>query len=216
MLGKGIGMERPSWNKLVFSCLPAALLLLAGMAALDLYREPFRASLQAGEDPLVIQGRRLYTQLRCQYCHRIKGRGGKVGPALDNVGFTRTRQWLADHFRDPGKFSKGSKMAQIPLKDDEVKALTAYMNSLGGRTFSPEARVLYLAYCANCHRMNDSGGFKGPDLTYEGEFRDVDFIANRIRDPLLMKPDSTMPSFGRTLTEAQIKDLAVYVFRSGN
>lgn len=175
----------------------------------------FTSGLQAAEDPLVIQGRRLYTYVRCQYCHRIKGRGGTVGPALDNIGFTRTQEWLADHFRNPRKLSDGSKMPQVPLKDDQVKALTAYMNSLGGRTFTKEAPVLYLALCSNCHRMNDVGGLKGPDLTYEGQFRDVDFIQNWVKNPLLLKPATTMPGFGRMLTDAQIKDLAVYVFRGG-
>lgn len=172
--------------------------------------------LQAAEDPLVIQGRRLYTQVRCQYCHRIKGRGGTVGPALDNVGFTRTREWLADHFRDPQNLSKGSKMPLVPLTDDQVKALTAFMNSLGGRTFTKEASVLYLAYCSSCHRMNNIGGLKGPDLSYEGQFRDIDFIQSWVKNPISLKPTTTMPSFGRMLTDAQIKDLAIYVFRGGH
>ncbi len=49
-------------------------------------------------DPLVMNGRQLYRDLRCDYCHRLKGRGGNVGPALDNVGFRRTKEWMADHF----------------------------------------------------------------------------------------------------------------------
>ncbi len=195
--------------------LVVVVILLVGITADSSWKESSGTGLQAAENPLVIQGRRLYTQFHCEYCHRLKGRGGTVGPALDNVGFRRTTEWLSDHFQNPQKLSKGSQMARIPLKDDQVKALTAFMNSLGGRTFTPEAPTLFVQYCSSCHRMNDIGVPTTVDLSNEGQFRDIDFIQNRIKDPLQMKPTTTMPSFGRVLTDAQIKDLAVYIFRGG-
>lgn len=208
-------MGKQAWPKTLLLSLPAAIVVLAGVTAVESWRESPSASLQAAENPLVVQGRRLYTEVRCNYCHRLKGRGGLVGPALDNVGFRRTTAWLADHFRNPQKVTKGSQMALIPLKDDQVKALTEFMNSLGGRVFTPEAPRLYLQYCASCHRMNDVATSTMNDLSNEGQYRDVDFIQSFIRNPLQMKPNSTMPSFGRVLTDAQIKDLAVYVVRGG-
>jgi ubiquinol-cytochrome c reductase cytochrome b subunit len=37
-------------------------------------------------DPTVMQGAHLFHQMACQYCHSIKGLGGKVGPDLTFVG----------------------------------------------------------------------------------------------------------------------------------
>src|ERR1019366_2783593 len=65
------------------------------------------------KDPLVLKGKQLYADLRCFYCHKLKGRGGTVGPALDNVGFRRTQEWMAHHFRDPKEVSQGTKMIKL-------------------------------------------------------------------------------------------------------
>lgn len=83
------------------------------------------------KDPLIMEGKRLFTDLHCQYCHSLNGRGGTVGPALDEVGLRRNRDWLAAHFRDPKKVTPNTKMPNFNLLDGEVEALVAYMSSLG-------------------------------------------------------------------------------------
>jgi mono/diheme cytochrome c family protein len=209
-----------SMNKKISSYLTAALLavlaVMVGMAVrASGQATPTIPPLQKG-NPFVAQGRTLYRQERCNYCHRLKGHGGSIGPALDDVGFRRTTGWLADHFRNPQKVSKNSKMAVIPLKDDQVKSLTAYMNSLGGRVFSSKAPDLFQQYCTSCHKINGIGiNPAAQDLSNEGEFRDVDFLNSYIQDPVKLNPNSRMPGFQNRLTKAQIKDLAIYVMRGG-
>ncbi len=84
-------------------------------------------------DPAVVAGRALYEGLGCAGCHRVHGEGGAVGPDLSYVGETRTRDWLIQHFRDPQSTSPGSIMPKVPLKEQELDDLTAYMLSLRKR-----------------------------------------------------------------------------------
>ncbi|MBI4051974.1 MAG: c-type cytochrome [Elusimicrobia bacterium] len=84
----------------------------------------------AEKNPVVFTGRRLYRNLNCGYCHKINGKGGAVGPALDKVAGEKAEEWLTKHFRDPQMVSPGSTMPKLELRDDEIHALTAYILSL--------------------------------------------------------------------------------------
>jgi cytochrome c2 len=129
------------------------------------------------KDPLITEGKRLFTDLHCQYCHSLNGQGGSVGPALDEVGLRRNRDWLAAHFRDPKKVTPGTKMPNFNLLDGEVEALVAYMSSLGGGSFSAQAPRLFEENCATCHKFHGVGEDIGPDLSHIGQGRDADYIA---------------------------------------
>lgn len=41
---------------------------------------------------------------RCGACHIVQGRGGRVGPELTRVGSARSRGYLIESIREPGKF----------------------------------------------------------------------------------------------------------------
>ncbi len=163
---------------------------------------------------MVLNGKQLYRDLRCDYCHSLKGKGGTVGPALDNVGFRRTREWMSEHFRDPKTVTPGTEMANVKLSAGQVRALSAYMNSLGGYVYSPEAARLFQAHCATCHRL-DGGGAKPTDLSQEGRFRDMGFLIEYIRAPARMNAETKMGGYQGTLTRAQIKNLAAYLYQKG-
>ncbi|HVZ81544.1 MAG TPA: c-type cytochrome [bacterium] len=189
--------------------------LVQGRAIMDLNPGLSPTPTATPEDPKVVQGRRLYTQLNCSYCHRIQGVGGRVGPALDNVGFRRVPEWLFAHFREPQKTVADSKMVQIPISDQQALALTAYLRTLGGRTFSPEAPVLFKEHCSSCHSMEPGNGDHPLELGAEGRYRDLDFIRNYIRNPRKMNPKALMKPYEKVLTQAQVHDLAVYIFHGG-
>ncbi|MBI4249413.1 MAG: c-type cytochrome [Elusimicrobia bacterium] len=91
------------------------------------------AAAAAEKDPLVLAGRRLYRNLNCAYCHKLNARGGVVGPELDKVTGKKAEDWLTKHFRDPQAVSPGSSMPKLDLRDDEIRALVAYMKSLEKR-----------------------------------------------------------------------------------
>ncbi len=175
---------------------------------------PTPSNLPPKKDPLVLNGRLLYADLKCSYCHSLKGRGGTVGPALDNVGFRRTKEWMTDHFRNPKAITPGTKMAQIKLGAGQIRALVAYMNSLGGYTFTPQAAGLLREHCSKCHSLNQTGAFSN-DLSQEGRFRDMDFLMDYISDPAKMNGYAKMGSFKGVLTRAQIKDIAAYLYQQG-
>jgi mono/diheme cytochrome c family protein len=90
---------------------------------------------------LVLEGKELYAEKSCGACHRLGGRGGTLGPALDNEGAKTKHQlilanlkppytawdWHKAHFRDPGGVVEASQMKNPALSGPQILALTVYM-----------------------------------------------------------------------------------------
>jgi cbb3-type cytochrome c oxidase subunit III len=99
--------------------------------------------LPSDQIPLLSAGRKLYEQKSCGSCHKLNGRGGALGPALDNEGAKTKHQlimtflkpphttwaWQMAHFRDPGSVVQDSLMRNPTVTDREARALTVYMLS---------------------------------------------------------------------------------------
>jgi mono/diheme cytochrome c family protein len=97
--------------------------------------------------PKLALGRRLFVERGCQSCHKLGGRGGQLGPALDGIGWKTTHvlpmvnvqgeptlaSWISEHFDDPQRIVAGSQMPPPRLTPAENLALTVYMLSLQGR-----------------------------------------------------------------------------------
>jgi cbb3-type cytochrome c oxidase subunit III len=93
--------------------------------------------------PLLTVGMKLYQQKSCGSCHKLGGRGGALGPSLDNEGAKTkhqlimtnlkpphtTWQWHEAHFRDPGAVVADSQMRNPTVTRPEALALTVYMLS---------------------------------------------------------------------------------------
>ena len=191
----------------------AALLFVATLTVAGL-RSPLINPV-VEHDPLVAQGERIYRDMNCAYCHSIRGKGGSVGPQLDKVVGNTTEEWLIKHFRDPRAMSPGSTMPQLNLFDDEIKALTAYMKSIGAEPFTKDAKTLFADNCAVCHMVKGEGGEVGPDLSAIGSARDKAFLKMYIADPTKANPKSTMPAYAGQLTDVQIEDVARYLSSLG-
>ena len=199
-------LDRPFWTGL-------GVVALAGISWLTWqgYKSPMTNPV-VEKDPVASAGMRLYSDLRCAYCHSIAGKGGKVGPALDKVVGGEAEEWLAKHFRDPQAATPGSIMPKLNLLDDEIAALVAYMKSLGGGgPFTPEAPKLFAENCAACHKVGKEGGDVGPDLSLIGSARDKAFLKRYIGDPTTLNPSSAMPGFKGQLSDVQIEDLSRYL-----
>jgi mono/diheme cytochrome c family protein len=105
------------------------------------------SALPAGEGRLLREGMDLYAAKSCGSCHKLDGRGGTLGPALDNVGAKSKQQlpmvnvklphtaanWHLAHFRDPGGVVAGSQMKNMNLTPLQNQALTVYMLALRQR-----------------------------------------------------------------------------------
>ncbi len=85
----------------------------------------------AQTDPAqMAKGQKVYTDKKCALCHKIAGKGGKIGGDLSNVGAKRNAKWLRSFMKNPKAVNPKVKMAPFKGSDDELKALVAYMASL--------------------------------------------------------------------------------------
>lgn len=198
-------LDRKFWSGLGLAVMGGIIFLtVQGLRAPD-------TNVTIPKNPLVVQGRRLFTELRCASCHSIDGHGGIVGPTLDQAGSRRGKEWIELHFRNPQAMTPGSKMPNFKLLDSEVEALTAYILSLEGGAYSAEAPKLFEDQCMTCHMINGKGDDSGPDLSLEGKTREQGWIEIYIREPEKIYAESAMPGFAKDLTPEQIEDLARFV-----
>jgi cytochrome c oxidase subunit 2 len=96
-------------------------------------RSPASADARRGEE--------VFSSENCSGCHRIRGTDahGQIGPDLTHVGsrttlaaatISNTPESLSAWIRDPQHFKPGNKMPKLDLTDDEIRALTAYLEGL--------------------------------------------------------------------------------------
>lgn len=97
--------------------------------------------LPADQIPLLRAGMKLYREKSCGSCHKLDGRGGALGPVLDNEGAKTKHQltmvnmrlphttwaWQQAHFRDPGGIVPDSQMRNPTVTRQEALALTVFM-----------------------------------------------------------------------------------------
>jgi mono/diheme cytochrome c family protein len=78
----------------------------------------------------VANGKKLYAAQDCATCHKIGGKGGKIGPDLTKEGTKRNAQWLVPFFKNPAaKYPKGS-MPPVKGSQKDLQDLAAYMLTL--------------------------------------------------------------------------------------
>ena len=63
--------------------------------------------------------------------------------------------------------------------------------------------------CSLCHKINGSGGKKGPALDTVGDTRDAAWLKKYLVDPKSMMPKGTMPP--AKVSTAELKDLVDYL-----
>ena len=63
---------------------------------------------------------------RCASCHIVNGRGGRLGPELTTVGSARSRAYIVESIREPGRhLSEIRGLGEATLKFDTVSLTTA-------------------------------------------------------------------------------------------
>jgi len=190
--------------------------------------------------PSAAQGQRLFQQKGCMGCHMVDGKGGVVGPALDNVGLRRTPEWILKHFRDPQSVSPGSVMPRFGFTESEARALTEFLVHLRDQKVAlslpqllgpvERGHEVFRKYgCAGCHGQDGKGGVPNPNAKTAGLVPDLIHVADgytkdelRARivkgqreinamDPKRPAPPLYMPAWGGTIGEAEIDDLVAYL-----
>lgn len=72
---------------------------------------------------------KVYNQM-CIACHSLGGQGGVVGPALDDAGSRMTRAELEVWLKDPDAVRPGTAMPQLPLSEEDIRELAAFLSTL--------------------------------------------------------------------------------------
>lgn len=186
-------------------------------------------------------GRALFQMKGCIGCHSVDGKGGTVGPALDDVGLRRTPAWIMQHFRDPQLVTPGSVMPRFGFTEGEARALTDFLIHLREQKATlnlpslmnpvERGRAIFSKYgCAGCHGPEGKGGVPNPNaktaeqvpaLTYvaDGYTKQElkDFIEKGQRHIVPMDPKRPpaplyMPAWSGTIKDAEYDDLLAYLF----
>ncbi|MBX7147663.1 cytochrome c [bacterium] len=66
----------------------------------------------------------------CVACHSLGGQGGQVGPSLDGVGSRRDIVWITRWLHDPLSVKPDAKMPRLPLSDEEITELAAFLSEV--------------------------------------------------------------------------------------
>lgn len=97
------------------------------------------ASLSAQDAKKIEAGKQIYNAKECAKCHMIAGKGNKIGKldgVASKVSAADMRKWLTapkemeaklDH---KPKVKMSSKLDQMKLKDSDIDALVAYLETL--------------------------------------------------------------------------------------
>jgi cbb3-type cytochrome oxidase cytochrome c subunit len=190
--------------------------------------------------PSAEEGQHLFSQKGCIGCHSVGGLGGKVGPALDDVGLRRTPEWMLQHFRDPQSVTPGSVMPRFGFSETEARALTDFLLHLRERNVASSlsalmnpverGREVYRKYgCAGCHAPEGKGGVPNPNAKTAEQVPGLIYVADGYTptelkarivkgqkeipalDPKRPPPPLYMPAWGGVIKAAEVDDLIAYL-----
>ena len=74
-------------------------------------------------------GAELVTQFGCQGCHQIKGEGGKLGPALDDVVSNKGETFVLEKLMNPKFNNAASAMPKYPMNKVDMKAIVDFLKN---------------------------------------------------------------------------------------
>lgn len=120
MIG-GLHLAAAVWSHAARVRSPASSALAAATES------PASSASHASATPHEGTGARLFLDKGCVACHSLRGQGGRVGPALDDVEQRISRGQLLQRLRDPASVRPGTIMPRIPLRDDERDALADFL-----------------------------------------------------------------------------------------
>ncbi len=143
--------REPARRKAVLSATTALLVVVIGLGVLAWVTKPkgfgagkvVAVKSSAALTPLQQAGLKVYNANGCSGCHSIGGQGGNMGPALDNVGATKSIAWLEAQVSNPKSHNPATSMPPFnSISSTDLTALANYLSSLkagGASTAAPAA-----------------------------------------------------------------------------
>jgi mono/diheme cytochrome c family protein len=135
-------------------------------------------------------GRRLFEEKGCLGCHAVGGKGGNIGPALDEVAKRHDPQWIVAHFRSPQAMTPGSVMPQFNFTEQETRALTEFLLSFSDTnvigflkvpaavTAVERGKAVYRKYgCMGCHGLDGRGEVPNPNAKTAQQVPGLKYVA---------------------------------------
>jgi mono/diheme cytochrome c family protein len=122
--------------------------------------EPSAQWLDAHPDPGIVtnadlaqQGRKLMDTLGCRACHALApdevagqlGANKDIAPNLSQIAAKTDGRWIYHWIKNPRGYSDIARMPSLRLSDEEARAITAYLLTLGAPTPAPDGLEARLA-----------------------------------------------------------------------
>lgn len=166
----------------------------------------------------VAYGERLVYDKSCMACHKLGKFDGGIAPDLSFQGLLRDENWMMEHFRSPRARISDSIMPAFGFSDGEYQAMTTYLASLRTPPAIGSPAEIYTNLCARCH--GDKGDGHGQiavyldpyprDLTKAG-FMNSKPLERHIASIRSGVAGTSMPAWGRVLTDDQIRGVLDYI-----
>jgi mono/diheme cytochrome c family protein len=123
-------------------------------------KEPSAQWLEAHPDPAIVanddlaqQGRKLMDTVGCRACHALApdevagqlGANKDIAPNLSQIAAKTDGRWIYHWIKNPRGYSDIARMPSLRLSDDEARAITAYLLTLGEPAPTPDGLEARLA-----------------------------------------------------------------------
>jgi cytochrome c oxidase cbb3-type subunit 3 len=119
---------------------------------------------------------------RCSSCHIVNGRGGRLGPELTTVGSARSRAYIVESIREPGKhLSEIRGLGEATLKFDTVTLETADGRTIVGVPMNEDTFTVQVMDSSERVHSFDKKALKS--FRHEQRSLMPAYDANRLSDP---------------------------------
>lgn len=169
-----------------------------------------------------IAGHELFALKKCADCHTLANKAeGKLTP----VPSKRDDDWFTSHVDENSEVvikQEENARRRKRLFRTEVAALTDFLFESSREDKKqivdlPEsvrngAYIGLQSNCLGCHTIADAGKEVGPELTHVGDTHpDRAWHIKHLKNPQQFEPESTMPKFGKKLSDENIDKIVDYL-----
>jgi mono/diheme cytochrome c family protein/cbb3-type cytochrome oxidase cytochrome c subunit len=182
------------------------------------HRPPFSPTVA---EALFLSEEDLLRTARCLACHQWGKADGRIAPDLSFIGRQRDRAYLRDALLRPSRRIPGSSMPVVQLAPEVTElVLDDLQNASPIPLDESDPKHLYMHLCQRCHAASGDGkGLIQPNLAnFPRVFANNAGFFQTIDDRRLLQslaegiPGTSMPPYGKILSESQRQELLDLVF----